>query len=296
MNGVKLFVEAAGTQMSSRGEQTRATPKAPNINSILEHYGAHIDDNLLEDWKDGVPIAGMTMSGQLIRYTNPFLMRTTDLSKTSPITKNLPGMLFIYPSSVSKSAQGTSGTIEVLAQTSEKTKTQEQFFVTEPNRLKPPAADEKLGAKNLIVALKGPLASRFATVDPPVLTDDNGTTHAVAKADVKTQSDPKAEVIVASSSIGFTDQAIRQFQPNVIFPINVAEAMTRGGDILSLRGRDLQIPVLKEVTQRQAVTTQVIILGVIPAALVLLGFIKMFFNRRRRARYREIYGTRSATA
>jgi gliding-associated putative ABC transporter substrate-binding component GldG len=296
MNGGKLFVAAAGTQMSQRGEMTRATPKAPNINSILEHYGAHIDDNLLEDWKDGVPLQAITMSGQLVRYTNPFLMRTTDVSKDNPMTKNLPGLFFVYPSSVSKSTQGTSGTFEVLAQTSAKTRTQEQFFVTEPNKLKPPTAEEKLSPRNLVVSIKGPLASRYAMTDPPTLTEDNGSTHAVTKADVKTQSVHEAQVIVVGSSVGFTDQAIQRFQPNIIFPINVAEALTRGGDILSLRGKDLSIPVLREVTDTQARVTQGLIIIGVPAFLALVGFLKLFLNRRRRARYREVYGPRSAEA
>ncbi|MGI8906371.1 MAG: GldG family protein [Candidatus Sumerlaeaceae bacterium] len=294
MNGGRLLIAAAGIQMSQRGEMTRATPKAPNINSILEHYGAHIDDNLLEDWKDGIAQGGITPSGQMIRYTNPFLMRTTDVSKDNPITKNLPGLFFVYPSSVSKSAQGTSGSLEVLAQTSPRTRTQEQFFVTEPNKLKPPATDEKLGPKSLVVSLKGPLASRFASVDPPTLTMDDGTTQTVDKSSVKTQSPADSQVIVIGSSVGFTDQAISRFQPNVIFPINAAEAMTRGGDILSLRGKDLSIPVLRDVTAKQAGWTQALVIGGVPALLALLGFIKMILNRRRRARYREIYGTRAA--
>lgn len=294
MGGGKLLVAANGIQMSARGNQTRATPSAPNVNEILEYYGVRIDDNLLEDWKDGLPQTGFMMDGRMVRYVNPFLHRTTNLAKDSDITKNLPGLFFAFPSSVSQSTLGTSGTIEVLAKTSDRTRVQEQMFNLEATRLQAPkAGEEETNPQNLVVRVKGPLTSRYATNAPPQsLTNEDGTTTPLDGNKMRTTSAEGATVIVAGSAISFSDEATNQAPMNAIFVVNTAEALTRGGEILQLRGRDLQVPVLRSISEREALWTQIIVLGIVPALLVVLGLLKWVLNRRRKAKYREIYGTR----
>jgi gliding-associated putative ABC transporter substrate-binding component GldG len=291
MGGGKLLVAAPGVELSQQMGSPNVTPKVTNLNSLLEHYGLKIEQNLVEDWKNGIQQPKITQSGMLVRFRNPLLIVTPALNKSDIITKNLKALLFAYTSSVGRSDHGTSGSVEVLASTSNQSRVQSDSFNLEASSLKPPSEDEKLTPQDLIVSVKGVLDSRFEDTSAPVLTKTDGTTYTVASADIKKQSPPTAQVIVCGDALMFTDQALQNSRENAFFPINAAEALTRDdGGILALRGNDQDSPVLKSVTPRQALITQILIIVGIPALLILFGLLKMLLNRRRRAHYREVYG------
>lgn len=291
MNGGKLFVAATGVEIDPRS--MRASAKSPSINPLLESYGVRIDQNLLEDWGKGLTQSFMTMRG-VVASKNPFMIEVSDLDPKSPITKKLSQLIMLFPSSISKSEQGTSATVEVLAKTSDQTKKQEQMFVLQQNRLQKPGPDEKLDAYNLAVAVKGPLKSRFAVVDPPALTEDNGTTRPVAASEVIRESKPGAEVIVVGSTLAFLNDVIGgrgQAQANVVFLLNVADTLTRGGEMIALRSKNTQNAVLRgKITPTEAATAQFLVIAMIPGLLVVFGLGKFYMNRMKRLRYREIYG------
>lgn len=292
MNGGSLFVAAGGVQIQSdRGPTPRATAKAPNINSILEHYGVRINADLVEDWAQGSEQNLLTQRG-IVRTVNPFLIEVKLLSETSPITAKLPGVAMVYPSSVSPSAQATSGTYTALAESSPRSKHQTEFFVVEPFRVKRPTDADTLQSFDLIAQVKGQLTSRFATVDPPALTNDDGTTRAVAASEVKTRGSRESQIIVAGSGLSFMDQILQQGSPlNGLFLLNVADAVTRGGEFIALRGKQQSISFLRgDFSQREAIVAQILVLTVMPLLVVALGIIMYYLNRRRRARYRATYG------
>lgn len=323
MNGGKMFVAASGVEIDPRSGQAQA--KSPNINSLLESYGVRVDQDLLEDWGKGVLQSFMTLRG-FVQSRNPFMVEVTDLSKESLITKQLPRFYSLFGSSVSKSEQGTSATVEVLARTSERTKKQEQFFILQQERLKPPAKGEPTQSYNLMMSVKAtdkaPLTSRFAVVEPPAITKDDGTTRAVAASEVKTKSAPGAEVILMGSTISFYNDIIArgEGQINGILLLNIADALTRGGDLIALRSKQSQNATLKPVcgteepgdenvkrapnqigktksegacyTVAQARTSEALVIGAMPVLLVVFGLLKAYANRMKRVRYRDIYGRR----
>lgn len=291
MNGGKLFVAASGVNINP--QMGRATAKVPNINSILEFYGMRVNGDLLEDWGKALPRLYRTQRG-FVRAPDPFFVAVTDLNTTSIITKDLSALITIYPSSVSLSAHGTSGTLDVLARTSPLTKRQESFFNIEPEKLRRPPKSE-CESYNICMMAKGKLESRFATVDPPVLTNDDGTTRAVLASEVKRESSPDATVIVYSCPLSFHNEVISPTSDGVInalFLLNVADALTRGGEMIALRSKQAQNSVLKpEISPAEALTTQVIVIGGVPVMLIALGLARFYFNRLKRLRYREIYGS-----
>ncbi|MGB9691497.1 MAG: GldG family protein [Candidatus Sumerlaeaceae bacterium] len=291
MNGGKLFVAAGGVNINP--QMGRATAKVPNINSILEFYGMHINGDLLEDWGKALPRLYRTQRG-LVRAPDPFFVAVTDLNTTSIITKDLSALITIYPSSVGPSARGTSASLEVLARTSPLTRRQESFFTIEPEKLRKPAKQE-CDSYNICMMAQGKLESRFATVEPPVLTNDDGTTRAVLASEVKRESDPKATVIVYSCPLSFHNEVISPTSDGVInalFLLNVADALTRGGEMISLRSKQAQNAVLKaDITPTEAITAQVLAIGGVPVLLIILGLGRFYFNRLKRLRYREIYGS-----
>ncbi len=291
MNGGKLFVAASGVNINP--QMGRATTKVPNINSILEFYGMRINGDLLEDWGKALPRLYRTQRG-LVRAPDPFFVAVTDLNTTSVITKDLSALITIYPSSVSTSAHGTSASLEVLARTSPLTRRQESFFTLEPEKLRKPSKQD-CDTYNICMMVQGRLESRFATVEPPVLTNDDGTTRAVLASEVKRESDPKATVIVYSCPLSFHNEVISPTSDGVInalFLLNVADALTRGGEMISLRSKQAQNAVLRpDITPAEAITAQVLAIGGVPVALIIMGLARFYFNRLKRLRYREIYGS-----
>lgn len=291
MKGGKLFVAASGVDINP--QMGRATAKVPNINSLLEFYGMRVNGDLLEDWGKALPRLYRTQRG-FVRAPDPFFVAVTDLNTTSIITKDLSALITIYPSSVSPSAHGTSGTLEVLARTSPLTKRQESFFNIDPEKLRRPPKSE-CDSYNICMMAKGRLESRFATVEPPALTNDDGTTRAVLASEVKRESEPDATVIVYSCPLSFHNEVISPTSDgviNAIFLLNVADALTRGGEMIALRSKQAQNSVLKpDITPAEALTAQVLVIGGVPVVLIALGLARFYFNKLKRLRYREIYGS-----
>lgn len=292
MEGGKLFVAASGVQLDQRSGN--AMPRSPNINSLLENYGVRIEQDLLEDWGNGRQRGFMTQRGP-VRRTDPFTIEATDLSDTATITAKIPSMVLLFPSSISRSASGTSATVETLISTSERTRRQETMFNLQGERLTPPSGEEvnSLKAYDVGVQVKGVLKSRFASVDPPVVTNDDGSTRAVAVSTVKHESPPTAEVVVVSSPLSFIDEVLGAGNAtlvNAVFLLNTADAVTRGGEIIALRSKQAQFASLRKVEEAEARTTKALVIVGMPVLLALLGLARLGWNRYRRGRWRETYG------
>lgn len=290
MNGGKLFVAAPGVQLNSRMGMNNVMPNPPNINSILEHYGLRISPNIVEDWKGGRTQASLTRAGTLVQYRDPFVFTTTERNQDSALTENIPMAMFAYTSTVNTSDRGTSGTVTKLISSSENSRVQEGPFTLEPTELTPPTREERLEPQTLAMMVSGNLSSRYATEPPPVLTNDDGTTNTPAADSIKQISTEAAQVVVVGSALLLVDQALQSVPANILLPLNVAEAFTRGSGALELRARDMAIAQLREITPAEASWTQVLIVGGIPILLVFFGLVKMMLNRRRRNSYRRIYG------
>lgn len=296
MGGGKLFVATAGIDIDLNSGQATSAP--PNINSLLEYYGLKINADVLEDWGRGATQLVMTQRGP-VPLVNPFIMEVADLDKESAITKDMGQLLFYFPSSVSESTGGTSGTVKVLAKSSANTRKQEQFFNLEHDRLRPPPkGDKSLRSHNLVMSVSGELNSRFAVADPPVLTNDDGTTRAVVASEVVTKSKPEAEVVVVGSGFSFFSQVLRgNGIINGLFLLNVADTLTRGGDLVSLRSKFTENPKLRpDLEADTKLWAQVLVVGAVPALLVVLGLARLYWNRARRASYAARYGGVQANA
>jgi len=290
MNGGNLFVAAPGVQLSNRMGMNSVMPNPPNINSILEPYGLKIDSTLVEDWQGGRQQAAITRAGTLVQYKDPLVFITANNSDKSNITKNIRQLMFAYTSTVSRSDRGTSGSVVSLVQSSDNSRVQDGQFTLEPTELKPPTPEEKTTAKDLVMMVSGRLTSRYANTPAPTLTNDDGTTRAVADADIVKKSKSESKVVVMGSALALVNQAIQAAPTNALLPLNMAEAFTRGSDVLDLRARESTMAQLRAIKPNESMWTQILIVGGIPVLLILAGFTKLFLNRRRKARYRRIYG------
>jgi ABC-type uncharacterized transport system involved in gliding motility auxiliary subunit len=326
MNGGKLFIAAQGVRLEGgNGRVPRAVAQAPNIVSILEHYGVTLNQDIVEDWGRGTEQQMLTSRG-IIQTINPFIMRVSDLGPSSvdvekidqrttpsvrnrrnmptadtgsPITNRLMPLGFVFTSSVGLSDQGTSGVIEVLARSSSRSRSQEGFFNLDQARIRPPRGAEemaKLGKRDLIVSVRATdqarLRSRFAVVDPPALTKDDGTTEAVTTSQVRTESAPSAQVIVVSAVMPFMDDIVQQASQNLVFILNMADVLLRDGSTVELRNKQQVFAQLRpDITEREITLAHLLVIGGVPVGLMILGLLRLFWNRMVRSRHRQLYGS-----
>lgn len=293
MAGGKLFVAAPGVQLSNQMGMNSVVPNPPNINSILEYYGLRISPNIVEDWQGGRSQQSITRSGTIVQYKDPFVF-TTSHNSDSALTKHIPMTMFAYTSTVDNSDRGTSGTVTPLITSSENSRLQSGPFTLEPTELKPPSKSEKMSRQNLAMMVSGQLTSRYAEQPAPVLTNDDGTTRAVSPDSILKRSKGQPEVVVVGSALLLVDQAVQSIPANILLPLNVAEAFTRGSGTLDLRARDMAVARLRAVTPAEASWTQILVIAGIPIMLVLFGLLRMFLNGRKKLRYRRIYGATGA--
>ncbi len=297
MNGGKLFVAAPGVQLSNQMGMSSVTPNPPNINQLLEYYGLRIEPTLVEDWGGGQVRGAITRAGTLVRYKDPLIFSTVNVSADDAATSNLQPLMFAYTSSVSRSDRGTSGTVVPLVQTSENARLQRDTFTLEATELKPPTQEEKTSTQDLVMLVKGNLTSRYSDAAPPVLTNGDGTTRTVDESSIKKRSSDEARVMVAGSALFLVNQVLEGAPTNALLPLNLAELYTRGGDLLALSSRSTRPAQLRPgITPAENTWTQVLIIGGIPALLIIFGFVKLYLNRRRKAKYRRIYATPGSQA
>jgi hypothetical protein len=331
MNGGKMFVAAQGVRLEGgSGRVPRAISRAPNIVSLLEYYGLKVNQDIVEDWGRGTEQQFLTPRG-IIATINPFIMRVSDLGPSSvdvesvdslstrtarnrrpqitadtgsPITNQLPPLAFLFTSSISMSDLGTSGVVEVLARSSSRSRTQEGFFSLDQQRVRPPATKEdlaKLGKRNLVVSVRatenGRLRSRYAVVDPPDLTNDDGTTRAVTASEVRTESAPTAQVIVASATLPFMDNIMQQAPQNLLMLLNMADVLLRDGSTVELRNKQQIYAQLRpDISEREITIAHILVIGGVPVALVVLGLLRALFGRMQRSRHQRLYGEPPAAA
>lgn len=326
MNGGKLFVAAQGVKLEGTGRVPRAVSRAPNIQSILEHYGLRLNQDIVEDWGRGTEQQFLTNRG-IVSTINPFILRVTDLGPSSvdieamdpgtspsrranrsipqvetgsPITDQLPALAFLFSSTVGLSDVGTSASVQVLARSSARTRIQEGFFNLDQSRLRPPAeGSSDLGRRDLIVSVSATeqnrLRSRFAVVDPPVLTNDDGTTRAVLTSEIRTESAPSAQVIVASATLPFMDNILQQAPSNLFLLLNMADVLTRDGSMVNLRNRSQVFPSLRpDISEREITIAHFVVIGVVPVLLLLFGILRSVWGRIVRSHHRRVYGGSSS--
>jgi hypothetical protein len=149
-----------------------------------------------------------------------------------------------------------------------------------------------------MMSVKGNLKSRYKDVEAPVVTDDNGTTHAVAASAILTSSKPGAEVIAMGSGYSFINGVVSQGQGqiNAVFLLNVADALTRNGELIALRSKQVRNAALKPniSAAEQSTATALAVIGV-PILLVLFGLFQAYRLRLRRKRYQAVYGASTPT-
>ncbi len=298
MKGGKLFIASSSFNPAQPGmgnQPNGLQPFASPVNSILDEYGLRINEDLVEDWGLGVEMMLRTTRGPVItKY--PLTFRITDLNKETSATDRLGNIAFQYASSISQTDKAVTGTITMLAKSSEKSLRQENLFRIDPTQLlQRPKDENNMKAYNLLAMANGVLHSKYADVkdeDLPILTKDDGTTYIVERANVLSQSKEGAAVIVSGSCDAFGDELIQQSPLNALLVLNLVDTNVRHGEMISLRSKMSEVPRLRiDIPASRKDLLQWLVIGGVPVCLIVLGIGVAVYNRMRRRRLGAIYGS-----
>lgn len=217
----------------ARGNNTGLRP-------MLEYYGAKLNDDLVMDRQNTrviLPVGG----GRRIITNYPAFPIVTDLSKESPITRDVRAFIPIFPSSVELTKEVQDGkagvTGEVLARSSQKSWQQKGFFLFDPTRQPNPTKD--LGPFGLAVSLKGTFKSYFAgkkvpEPGPPAPLQEK----AAAKPTGDGQKSPKdARLLVMADSDFVKDQYLGLNPSNLMLLLNMVDYMVQDTALIAIRGK-----------------------------------------------------------
>jgi ABC-type uncharacterized transport system involved in gliding motility auxiliary subunit len=232
--------------------------QAEGLRKYLEKYGIVLDDDVVIELSPMSQVFG----------TGPFVPIVSEYDQ-HPITKDLAGMMTLFPLTRSVEAAATppkGTTIQPLAKTSARSwgETDKSVFskFSKGEAIKPDPG-EKIGP--LAVAL--------------VATVDTGTKPEAKPAGVEPKQPVKARLVV----VGTADFASNQFlgaQANKDFFLNIVSWLADEDDLLSVRPKDnKQNPIM--LTSAQSRLVFWLPVAVLPGAVLLCGL--MATARRRRA-------------
>ena len=243
-----------------------------NLDDMFETYGVRVNTDLVRD----VSCAYVTVSQQagfmVIQNQIPFyyLPRVSTFNKTSPIVKDLGSVVFYFVSSIDTSLARQKGiTANVLAQTSNKSGRQENYFMINPTV---PVTQEmfKESGIPLVVTLDGAFTSVFAS--KPVGVEDNmKSTIDTAK---KVVTGGVNKIVVVGDGDFLQDQLSGGNRDNFLLASNLVDWLADDIGLASIRARESSTKPLEEVGDSTRNWVKGIDLAAPPLVVVIVGLIR----------------------
>ncbi len=245
----------------------RALSVYHGLEAQLGHYGFQVDRDLVVDRKSNGQMRFPIRQGQYIvqqPINYPLIPKTTDLSTSSLVVRDLDVMMFPFVSSIIPVSPNPHGaTVDVLARS-----TPESGRIPHVQRIDPPAyrmrdPAETQGAFPLLVSARGSFTSFFA--DKAIPDPQPGDEEARIRESGSTR-------LVVAGSADFVAN-------NLTFMQNLVDWMVEDHALVAIRSKTVQIPALDPPeSQALQIAKAINLLG--PAGLlVLIGLIRLFRRR-----------------
>lgn len=252
------------------------------LDDMLETYGVRVNNDLVRD----VRCASVTVQQQsgffIIQNQVPFayLPIVSEFSTTSPIAKDLGGVVFYFVSSLDTSLAREKGlTLEVLAKTSNKSGRQENFFMISPTTPMTQEMFKETGIP-LAVTIEGTFQSAFA--NKPVVLDS--TVAADIDTARKTRTSVATKIVVVGDGDFVQDQYSGGSKDNIIFAMNMIDYLADDIGLASIRSRETANKPLDEVSEGTRSLVKGLNLTVPPLLVVLAGILRWRWRTAMRKR------------
>jgi gliding-associated putative ABC transporter substrate-binding component GldG len=245
----------------------RALSVYHGLEGLLGHYGFRVDRDLVADRKSNGQMRFPVRQGQYVvqqAINYPLIPKTTDLSKTSLVVRDLDVMMFPFVSSITPVDPNPHGAqVEVLARSTADSGRipHVQSIHPESYRRRDPA--ETQGAFPLLVSARGSFTSYFA--DKPIPDAQPGDDEARIRESGITR-------LVVAGSADFVAN-------NLTFMQNLVDWMVQDSSLVAIRSKTVQIPTLEHQDARTLNIARTINM-VGPAGLLVLVCMVRLFRRR----------------
>jgi len=263
-------------------QSSTVTPVNTGLDSLLEHYGVGLQENLVIDLQcNMVPVTrqmGQFRMQSIVNY--PFYLDVVNFHEENPIVKTLTSfdMIYVSPLDISDSL-GMETEVQILFSSSEQSGLRSLPVDISPEKK---YQREDFDRKHLPLgaAVTGRLISYFTDRPLPVYTGTD--TMAAATPEMLPFTEDARLVIVGNGSF-ITDEHRRNNTSFVVL-LNTADWLTQSKGLISIRSKQVTQRTLETTSEGTKQLVKYINIFVMPAAVVLFGVIRWQIKRSRRKR------------
>ncbi|MBK9367381.1 MAG: GldG family protein [Deltaproteobacteria bacterium] len=247
----------------------RAVPVLHGLEALLGNYGVELNRDLVADRVSNGKMRFPVRQGSYLVYTPinlPLIPNVSDLSQDSVVVRGLGTMQFPFVSSIDLPEPTADGVkVEVLARASSQAGRIKNVQRIDPDAYKRRDTSEEIGAWPLIVSLQGTFKSFHAGRDIP---DAVGPEEAAGRAN---ESVPTRVVVGGSADF---------IANNIPFMVNLVDWMVQDEELISIRSKTVQVPMMRPLEPRERDTLKAVNLLGGTVFLLLFGVLRRISRRR----------------
>ncbi len=293
--GLALFVDGMILE-TPRGQMApgQLPPRIARGNSIglrdqLEYYGVRLNEDIVMDQQNARVVLPVSQEQRVI--TNyPAFPIITNLSKASPITRELKAFIPVFASSLTLTQEVREGKggvkATVLATCSPASWRQTGFFLFNP--LQPPQPTKELGPFNLAYVLQGRFKSYFAgkAAPPPGPAAPPREKEQRPSGGGPTSPEGARLVVFADSDL-VKDQFLGIFPQNLLLLQNTIDFLAEDETLIAIRAKGQTHRPLRQVEEGTISLAKYGNIIGLPAAFILVGVLRWRLRKLRRQRRAE---------
>jgi gliding-associated putative ABC transporter substrate-binding component GldG len=293
--GLALFVDGMILE-TPRGQMApgQLPPRIARGNSIglrdqLEYYGVRLNEDIVMDQQNARVVLPVSQEQRVI--TNyPAFPVITNLSKVSPITRELKAFIPVFASSLTlgqEVREGKAGVkATVLATCSPASWRQTGFFLFNP--LQPPQPTKEPGPFNLAYALQGKFKSYFAGKPVPAPGPAAPPKEKEQRPSGSGQTSPDgARLVVVADSDLVKDQFLGIFPQNLLLLQNTIDYLAEDESLIAIRAKGQTHRPLRQVEDSTVSLAKYGNIVGLPVAFILVGVARWRLRKVRRQRRAE---------
>ena len=255
-------------KVSASLQQRYTQPIELGLEDMLENYGIRINSDLVRD-AQCANVTVMQQQGQFQMQSQipfPYLPNATNVDRSSPIVKDLQGLIFYFVSSLDTSLAVNKGLkADVLVRSSKHSGRQTGFMMIDP--LHRYTTDE-LSESNIPLAavVSGSFKSYFST--------PGGENKALVPQVTKS---PDTRIIVVGDG-DFMKDDFASSRGNLTFFINIVDYLADDAGLITIRSKDVAQPPLEQISDG---TKKLLKYGdLILPPLLIIGYGLLRWRRR----------------
>jgi gliding-associated putative ABC transporter substrate-binding component GldG len=255
---------------------------ALDLDDLLEAYGGRVNTDLVRDASCAMVTMQQPFGSMMIQTAVPFyyLPKAIDFDKSSPVVKDLSGVVFYFASSIDTTLARSKGlTTQALVYTTKHSGRQENYFYFDP-RMQATQEMFKESGIPLAATVEGAFVSAFA--NKPVGVDSSVRT--TIDTTNKQVSGKLSKIALVGDGDFLQDQLSGGNRDNFLLASNIVDYLADDIGLASIRSRDSDVKPLDEVSEGTRGWIKGINLAAPPLLVLLVGVVRWRWRASQRRR------------